>query len=80
MNIRNVFYSLFRSSVQKSERCPFIFLFFKLLATGNPDRKDMFQTLKYRSQTDKETADALFRRFGSFYFRQADASLILGNV
>ena len=38
MNIRIVFYSLFRSSVQKSVRCPFFYIFFKLFATGNPDR------------------------------------------
>ena len=39
MNIRIVFCSLFRSSVQKSVRCPFFFIFFKLFANGNPDRK-----------------------------------------
>ena len=38
MNIRIIFYSLFRSPVQKSVRCP-SFFFFKLFATGNPDRK-----------------------------------------
>ena len=36
MNIRIMFYNLFRSPVQKSVRCPFFF--FKLFATGIPDR------------------------------------------
>ena len=52
MNIRIIFYSLFRSPVQKSVRCPFFFFFlFKLFATGIPDRNTRL-TMGYSNASD----------------------------